>query len=203
MIRTDTQTETDLREAVRLATSYAADSCNSIGTVQRQNACTNRRQFGAICTEPGNLRLRRTTWWSWEDSNLQPSGYCQEMGEAQCNHSPNIDQRLTKKTPAAISVGETVGPLSWGLAKCWSEWQDLNLRPPRPERGDTFRSTAHAHCKRRRPLRWPESCRLMRKRTAGEVFNSGIRCIAVYFSQHDSESHHHQAALCLAHRKWL
>src|SRR5262245_31689479 len=21
------------------------------------------------------------------------------------------------------------------LAKCWSEWQDLNLRPPRPERG--------------------------------------------------------------------
>jgi len=20
-------------------------------------------------------------------------------------------------------------------AKCWSEWQDLNLRPPRPERG--------------------------------------------------------------------
>ena len=22
-----------------------------------------------------------------------------------------------------------------GIAKCWSEWQDLNLRPPRPERG--------------------------------------------------------------------
>ena len=21
------------------------------------------------------------------------------------------------------------------FAKCWSEWQDLNLRPPRPERG--------------------------------------------------------------------
>jgi len=21
-------------------------------------------------------------------------------------------------------------------AKCWSEWQDLNLRPPRPERGE-------------------------------------------------------------------
>jgi hypothetical protein len=72
-----------------------------------------------------NLSSGRTVWWSWEDSNLQPSGYCQEMGEAQCNHSPNIDQRLTKKTPAAISVGETVGPLSWGLAKCWSEWQDL------------------------------------------------------------------------------
>jgi hypothetical protein len=27
-------------------------------------------------------------------------------------------------------------PLTIGIfAKCWSEWQDLNLRPPRPERG--------------------------------------------------------------------
>ena len=43
------------------------------------------------------------------------------MGEAQCNHSDNIDHRLTKKTLAAISVGETVGPLSWGSAKYWSE----------------------------------------------------------------------------------
>jgi hypothetical protein len=33
------------------------------------------RQFGAICTEPGNPRLRRTTWWGWEDSNFQPVGH--------------------------------------------------------------------------------------------------------------------------------
>src|SRR5215475_13263810 len=33
------------------------------------------------------------------------------------------------------SVGETVGLNVFGRAKCWSEWQDLNLRPPRPERG--------------------------------------------------------------------
>src|SRR5689334_20247180 len=46
---------------------------NSIGRLQRQNACTNRRQFGAIRTEPGNPRLRRTAWWGWEDSNLQPN----------------------------------------------------------------------------------------------------------------------------------
>jgi hypothetical protein len=33
------------------------------------------------------------------------------------------------------SIGETVGlALSEG-AKYWSEWQDLNLLPPRPERG--------------------------------------------------------------------
>jgi hypothetical protein len=30
-----------------------------MGRLQRQNACTNRRQFGAIRTEPGNLRLLR------------------------------------------------------------------------------------------------------------------------------------------------
>jgi hypothetical protein len=35
----------------------------------------NRRQFGAIRTEPGNLRLRRTAWWGWEDSNFQPNDY--------------------------------------------------------------------------------------------------------------------------------
>jgi hypothetical protein len=30
------------------------------------------------------------------------------------------------------SVTYVSGP---DTAKCWSEWQDLNLRPPRPERG--------------------------------------------------------------------
>jgi hypothetical protein len=44
--------------------------CNSMGRLQRQNACTNRRQFGAIRTEPGNLRLRRTAWWGWEMSHV-------------------------------------------------------------------------------------------------------------------------------------
>ena len=32
-------------------------------------------------------------------------------------------------------VAQGVAKLIWILAKCWSEWQDLNLRPPRPERG--------------------------------------------------------------------
>ena len=41
-------------------------SFNPIGRLQRQNACTNRRQFGAIRTEPGNLCLRETAWWGWE-----------------------------------------------------------------------------------------------------------------------------------------
>jgi hypothetical protein len=39
------------------------------------NARTKTRQFGAICTTPGNLCLRKTTWWGWEDSNFQPNDY--------------------------------------------------------------------------------------------------------------------------------
>jgi hypothetical protein len=42
---------------------------SSMGRLQRQNACTDRRQL------PGNLRLRRTAWWGWEDSNLKPNDY--------------------------------------------------------------------------------------------------------------------------------
>jgi hypothetical protein len=34
-----------------------------------------------------------------------------------------------------VSVPEVVPDWTVNLAKCWSEWQDLNLRPPRPERG--------------------------------------------------------------------
>ena len=30
---------------------------------------------GAIRIEPGNLCLRKTAWWGWEDSNLQPNGH--------------------------------------------------------------------------------------------------------------------------------
>lgn len=34
-----------------------------------------------------------------------------------------------------VSVGITVGAAIRNRANDWSEWQDLNLRPPRPERG--------------------------------------------------------------------
>src|SRR5262249_33341764 len=33
------------------------------------------------------------------------------------------------------TVPQSVPPTIEISAKCWSEWQDLNLRPPRPERG--------------------------------------------------------------------
>jgi hypothetical protein len=43
------------------------------GKVTRLNAFSNgfakQCQFGAIRTEPGNLRLRGTAWWGWEIYN--------------------------------------------------------------------------------------------------------------------------------------
>ena len=37
--------------------------------------------------------------------------------------------------PVAQGVAQVVAKSFWSSVKCWSEWQDLNLRPPRPERG--------------------------------------------------------------------
>jgi hypothetical protein len=42
---------------------------------RRRRAHTEARQFGAIHNEPGNLCLRWTAWWGWEDSNFQPNDY--------------------------------------------------------------------------------------------------------------------------------
>src|SRR6516162_7469414 len=54
--------------------------------------------FGAIRIEPGNLRLRRTAWWGWEDSNFQPNGYCRETGEPGRSHSASFDHRRRPET---------------------------------------------------------------------------------------------------------
>ena len=46
-----------------------------------------------------------------------------------------VTNAMQENNTRFVSVGETVGITFFGCAKCWSEWQDLNLRPPRPERG--------------------------------------------------------------------
>ncbi len=45
----------------------------------------------------------------------------------QTNKSQVDEPRET--VPQSVPVNTLIS------AKCWSEWQDLNLRPPRPERG--------------------------------------------------------------------
>jgi hypothetical protein len=39
-----------------------------------------------------------------------------------------------RRHSVGVSVTQPVTVRSLESAKCWSEWQDLNLRPPRPER---------------------------------------------------------------------
>src|SRR5262249_3004577 len=60
-------------------------------------------------------------------------------GDSVCHIAPcqlRCDQSIAQQQIARCMMpsGETVGAVS-GSAKFWSEWQDLNLRPPRPERG--------------------------------------------------------------------
>ena len=52
----------------------------------------------------------------------------------QAQHVARPHKGLRPRLPFQ-SVGETVGLGLSGSVKYWSEWQDLNLRPPRPERG--------------------------------------------------------------------
>jgi hypothetical protein len=43
--------------------------------------------------------------------------------------------RKARRNRTYVSVGIFVGSRLRKSSRCWSEWQDLNLRPPRPERG--------------------------------------------------------------------
>jgi hypothetical protein len=43
--------------------------------------------------------------------------------------SNNQIHAISKTVPQSVPENVMIS------AKCWSEWQDLNLRPPRPERG--------------------------------------------------------------------
>src|SRR5215469_15163091 len=51
-------------------------------------------------------------------------------GKASPNRPP---ERLIQRSSQVVA--QVVADFASKSAKCWSEWQDLNLRPPRPERG--------------------------------------------------------------------
>jgi hypothetical protein len=52
---------------------------------------TKRLSSGLIRAEPGNLRSIANARWGWEDSNFQPSGYCQVMGDAEPSRSASLN----------------------------------------------------------------------------------------------------------------
>jgi hypothetical protein len=37
--------------------------------------------LGLFAGEPGNVCLRKTAWWGWEDSNFKPNGYWRDTSE--------------------------------------------------------------------------------------------------------------------------
>ena len=52
-----------------------------------------------------------------------------------CRNLFSFDQPQPGFPLVPPSIGGPIGGKYKIWAKCWSEWQDLNLRPPRPERG--------------------------------------------------------------------
>ena len=52
-----------------------------------------------------------------------------------CGRPRRIKQKNVPSLQGARVLSPISGPASRDLLKNWSEWQDLNLRPPRPERG--------------------------------------------------------------------
>jgi hypothetical protein len=119
-----------------------------MGRLQRQNAFTNRRQFEAIRTEPGNLRLRRTAWWGWEDSNFQPNDYqllASEVPEVAglpvCSRSDGSSLTLTFKDvvdrATALELGYNLNDcveLRWGAPEQSNEASTCKRHAPQAQR---------------------------------------------------------------------
>src|SRR5215472_10448495 len=55
-------------------------------------------------------------------------------------------ERLIQRSSQVVA--QVVADFASKSTKCWSEWQDLNLRPPRPERGalPKHQSTGGSRC---------------------------------------------------------
>ena len=76
--------------------------------------------------------------WSWQRSKQGRAGAL-----ASSRHRSDASEFVQFRPAqpgfplAAPSIGGSIGGECKIWAKCWSEWQDLNLRPPRPERGDS------------------------------------------------------------------
>jgi hypothetical protein len=110
-----------------------------IGRLQRRNACTNRRQFGAIRTEPGNPRLRRTTWWGWERCHKPnksircrtvrpPKGSLNGICDFRPWSHPNKCSTATHKSENTICF---LPPHTGATGRIFASEDRINLRPLR------------------------------------------------------------------------
>ena len=99
--------------------------------------------FGADVT-PHVLRHTAATWLMQAGTDMwEAAGYLgmtvemlsQRYGHHHPDHLSGARKAFTRHRKGRDLVAEAVAERDDVSAKCWSEWQDLNLRPPRPERG--------------------------------------------------------------------
>jgi integrase len=93
---------------------------------------------------PHVLRHTAATWLMQAATDLwRAAGYLgmtvemlsERYGHHHPDHLAGAREAFTRHRRGRVSVAETVAGGTERPAKYWSEWQDLNLRPPRPERG--------------------------------------------------------------------
>src|ERR1700733_1755672 len=87
----------------------------------KRNNALPQRGFRHVCSDTGRHWVP-----PWNRSLIARAG----------SHAVSREQDLWAfLTLEYETVPQSVPESLLILAKCWSEWQDLNLRPPRPERG--------------------------------------------------------------------
>jgi integrase len=93
---------------------------------------------------PDVLRHTAATWLMQAATDVwQAAGYLgmtvemlsQRYGHHHPDHLADAKQAFARHRHGRETVAESVAERNEKPAKYWSEWQDLNLRPPRPERG--------------------------------------------------------------------
>jgi hypothetical protein len=58
-----------------------------------------------------------------------------KVGAAHFRRLPDLASTNAVPSSSREALADVLAAEREILDKCWSEWQDLNLRPPRPERG--------------------------------------------------------------------
>jgi hypothetical protein len=131
---------------------FIRDSLDSdhaaVKTVRMRQLCTPQNKIhrtswiNARPGEEGNARFGRQRRDRNEgnygvQSHQAGAAHGRVPGKLPLTGRRSASERLTQPATRGSSqvVAQVVADFFSKSAKCWSEWQDLNLRPPRPERG--------------------------------------------------------------------